>query len=68
MSFPAGWTQVPKTRTWNREVEPTALALTYALMTLPAATIMRYRSYNYGDVEPVTRITYDPDEQEAILS
>lgn len=67
MTFPAGWTQVPKTHTWDREVEPTAAALTYALMTLPAATIMLY-----ADGAPtgthVTRITYHPGEQEAILS
>lgn len=67
MSFPAGWTQINR-QEWTREVEPAAAALAYALMTLPAATIISYRSSNYGDVDQVTCITYDTISQEATLS
>lgn len=67
MSFPAGWTQQNR-QEWTREVEPTAAALAYALMTLPAATIMSFRSNYYGDQDQITRITYIPYDNEAVLS
>jgi hypothetical protein len=70
MSFPTGWTHTVDwdRDEWERNVEPTAAELAHALMTLPAATIISYRSSNYGDVDQVTHISYDPHTQEAVLS
>ena len=69
MSFPAGWTQEAPQQ-WSRKVEPTAAALAYALMTLPAATIITYAETPYisGEEERVTRIWYDVEKQQASLS
>lgn len=69
MSFPTGWTQ-NRNHEWERTVEPSAAAVTYALMGLPAATIIKYSATaneNWADA-PVTLITYDPVQQEAVLS
>lgn len=72
MSFPAGWTQEPRNYIpnyeWHREVEPTAAALTYALMTLPAATIIKYTNSDSWSDTQVTHIEYRSDQQEAVLS